>query len=118
MTTMTEATPAAMAAEASRILTEVREAEWPPSREAQWAIGWAYGEAADAMRDYCAVVSGEANLALLGIPDLGWAGDYEDEQAAAEQWTADQALECAKAARKRLEEYRGREEAAKGEAAA
>ena len=111
---VTGLTPAGMAAEAARILAEVRQAEWPPSREAQWAIGWAVGEAADALADYYAVVNGETGPFLLGMPPGEWDGEPEEAAAA---FAADKARECARAAARMLaEKIRGEEKGRGAEA--
>ena len=91
-----------MIAEAGVIITEVREAWWPPSREAQQAIGWAYARAEEARAEYSAVVNGDLDPLALGAPDAGW---WDDPQEQGAEWAADQALQAAGAAEKRLDEY-------------
>lgn len=105
--TFTEATPAELAQEAREIRAAVRNMQWPESREARLSIGWQYGETADALAEYEAVVNDEAVLHFLGIPDLAHAGDEEGRKQYAAWWTADRALECARELRRRLGQYQG-----------
>lgn len=100
MSTVTR-TPEQMVAEASAILREVREAEWPQDRHAQHAIGWAYASAGDALETYTAVLNGDLDPWKVSPPDL-MAGDPEEH---ALEWAADAYLEAAKAARNRLAEW-------------
>ena len=104
MSTVTR-TPAEMAAEAAFIIAAVRETPWPPSREAQWAIGWAYGSAAKALAVFGAVLNGDMDPHEVPPPDL-MAGDPEER---ALEWAADAALEAAKTARNRLAEWQRHE---------
>ena len=70
------------ATDPAAVYRRVMEAEWPPTREAKWAIGWAAATLWDALQEL----------------------DGSEEKAA-------QAADCAKAAEKRLAEYQARYEA-------
>ena len=104
--TLTEVTPDRthqdMIAEAGAIIAEVREAWWPPNREAQQAIGWAYSRAEEARAEYSAVLNGDLDPLAVGAPDRGF---WEDPERQAREYTAYEALEAAKAAERRLDHY-------------
>ena len=108
--TLTEVTPVRthqdMIGEAGAIIAEVREAWWPPNREAQQAIGWAYSRAEEARAEYSAVLNGDLDPLDVGAPDMGF---WEDPERQAREYTAYEALQAAEAASKRLDEYTRRE---------
>lgn len=110
MSTALDRTHQDMIAEAAAILTAVREARWPDTREAQKAIGWAFAAAADWHVIYAAVLNGDIYPYAVGAPDMAW---WDDPERQALEYVADQALEAAKAARKRLDEYTRSEGASK-----
>ena len=94
----TETEPAAMAAEASRILTEVR---WPESDEAQKFIGRALAVAAETLQIYYAVLNDDMDPYKLHAPDMGW---WDDPERQALEYVDDEALQCAEGLRRLLDE--------------
>jgi hypothetical protein len=113
MTAVTARTPAQMVAEAHEILREVREADWPDSRHAQAAIGYAYGRAWECRVICGRLVNGDMEPYEVHAPGTEW---WDDPSECALEWAADEYLEAAKAARNRLNEWtrKAREAAARG----
>ena len=104
-------TAAGMAAEAARILAGVDAAPWPDTREARGVIDWARGEAADALKVYDRLLSGDMDPYEVSAPDMGLWWDLEK----ALEYAADEAMQAAQAAAKRLaEQSRPRKESSKG----
>ena len=96
----TTRTPEAVAAEAARILRQVRQAQWPHGREAQWAIGWAADTAGEAAGTWVALLHGDI-YPWQAVPEhMEWCSRQD-----ALEYVADQFLQCAQAAQARLAEY-------------
>jgi hypothetical protein len=104
-------TAADMAAEAARILAEVRQEPWK-TREAQWAIGWQYTEAAECLEVYYCVLNDLVDPYKVHAPDMAW---WDDPKRSALEFAADEALEAAKEARKLLAQYQPRERSSEGD---
>ena len=102
-TATTTRTPEAVAAEAARILRQVRQAQWPHGREARWAIGWAAGTAGEAAGTWVALLHGDIYPRQAVPEDMEWRSRQD-----ALEWAADQFLQCAQAAQARLGEYQRR----------
>lgn len=100
-------TPDQMIDEADRILAAAGTPEtWPQGRDSQASVAYARDRLLECIRDYYAVLDGSLDPLSVGAPD---AGLWSDPEASAIWWTADQALEQAKAMRNRLEGARADE---------
>lgn len=86
--------------QARAIRREVMETRWPPSREAQWAIGWKLGELDGILAERDRLVNGDLHPYGVRAPDMGPDWDLDD----ALEYVDDQALQCAEGLRKRLAE--------------
>jgi hypothetical protein len=101
-TEVRDATPAGMVSKARAILAEVVDSlPRLGGEQAQEAVGWQVDTAREALREYDAVLNGDMDPLRVGAPDMGW---WEDPEASALEYAADQARECAKAAARMLAE--------------
>ena len=102
---MTAATTAPMIDRALAVIAEVTAAEWPQSPQAQAAISFKLGQLDGILAERDALPSRDPRSVLA--PDMGPDWDLADALA----YLDDQALMCAQEARKRLGQFKAREDA-------
>lgn len=96
-------TPDQMITEAGRILSDAGAGEgWPKDPHAQAAIGWAFGRLLECLDIHARLVKGSMDPYAVLAPDMAY---WDDPEASAIGWAADEALEAAKCLRNRLAEW-------------
>ena len=91
-------------------LAVITKAEWPPSEEAQKAIGWKLGELMELLAIRDRLVNDDMDPYEVRAPDMGCWWDLPK----ALEYVDDEALQCAEGLAKRLSRYQQDEASSKG----